>query len=309
MDRFIKDISLHQLHVFQAVARHLNFSRAAEALALSQPAVSMHVKQLEQVIGLPLFEKVGRRVYLTDAGRHLLDYSQRVFGLLGEAAQVLEEMKGAQAGNLRVAADTTAGVYVVPAYLGAFRRRHPGVNVTLEVANRSTLTQRLLMNEVDLAVMGQVPPEQNLVAEPFLANELVVVAAPTHRLAGRRRIPVAELAGESFLVRETGSGTRATAERFFAAAGVPLRVGMELGSNSAIKQAVAADLGVAVVPRRALDLELAARRLVVLDVEGFPLVRHWHAVHLREKRLSAAAVAFKSLLLAPGALPAAAGEG
>lgn len=288
------------------MARHLNFSRAAEELALSQPAVSMHIKQLERTLGLPLFEKIGRRIFLTDAGRHLQDYAQKVFGLLNEAVQIMGELKGAQAGNLRVAADTTAGVYVVPAYLGVFHRRHPGVTISLEVANRSTLTKRLQLNEVDLAVMGQVPPEEDLVAEPFLANELVVVAAPSHRLAGRRQIPVTELGAESFLVRETGSGTRATTERFLSSAGIPLRIGMELGSNSAIKQAVAAGLGIAVLSRHAIALEAAAGRLVVLDVEGFPLARHWHVVHLREKRLSGAATAFKNLLLAPGELHAAA---
>lgn len=297
MDRMVENLNLHQLRVFQAVARHLNFSRAAEELAISQPAVTGHVKQLEGILGLRLFDKIGRRVYLTEAGQHLYDYTQRVFALLGEAAQVMAELRGMSRGSLRVAADTTAGVYVVPAFLGAFHRAHPQVRIALDVTNRAQVAQRVLLNQVDLAVMGQVPPDDGLAAEPFLANELVVIAAPGHRLAGRRGIPVQELAGETFIMREPGSGTRATAERVLAAAGVPVRPGMELGSNSAVKQAVANDLGIAVISRHAVSLEVAAGRLVILDVEGFPVVRHWHVVHLRRKHLPPPAAAFKELLL------------
>ncbi len=290
-------LNLHQLAVFQAVARRLSFSRAAEELNLSQPAVSMHVKQLERALGLELFEKVGRRITLTDAGRHLLEYSERIFALIEETLQSMEEVKGVQRGNLRVAADTTAGVYVVPDYLGAFRRAYPGVSISLDVGNRAAVTRRLLLSEVDIAVMGQVPPDGDLVGEPFLPNELVVVAPPSHRLAHRSSIPVAELAGEPFLLREPGSGTRAAAERFFAAAGVPLTVAMELGSNSAIKRAVANELGIAVISRQAVSLEVEAGILTILDVEGFPILRHWHVVHRRSRRLSPAAQAFKELLL------------
>lgn len=290
-------LNLHQLWVFRTVARHLSFSRAAVELALSQPAVSMHVKQMEDHLGLDLFEKVGRRVFLTDAGRHLHEYSDRIFALIDETIQCMEDLKGVSRGSLRVAADTTAGVYVVPNYLGAFRRAYPGVNIALEVTNRANLTRRLLLNDVDLAVMGQVPPEEDLTAEPFLANELVVISSTAHPLASRRRIPVEDLAQEVFLVREVGSGTRATAERFLADNGVPLRIGMELGSNSAIKQAVANDLGIAVISRHAVSLEVTAGRLAILDVRGFPLIRHWHVVHRRSKHLPPAAVAFKALLL------------
>ncbi len=291
-------LNLHHLRVFQTVARHLNFSRAAEEMILSQPAVSMHVKSLEEVIGLPLFEKTGRRIFLTDAGRHLYEYSQRIFALLRETAQVMEALRGGERGSLRVAADTTAGVYVVPGYLGAFRRSHPEVAISLEVTNRSAAVERLLLREVDLAVVGQVPEDaEELSATPFLANELVVIAWPGHRLAGERSVPVAALGEEAFLMREPGSGTRATAERFFAEAGVAIRVGMELGSNSAIKQAVANGLGIAVIPRRAIDLELQAGRLVILDVQGFPRLRHWHVVHGRGRFLPPPAAAFRAFLL------------
>lgn len=299
-------INMHQLWVFRTVAEKLSFSRAAESLNLSQPAVSMHVKQLERTLGIPLFEKLGRRVCLTDAGRHLLEYAQRIFALTDEAVQCMEDLKGVGRGYLRVAADTTAGVYVVPAYLGNFRRTYPGVKISLEVTNRTNVSRRLLLHDVDLAVMGQIPKETDLVAEPFLANELVVISAPGHRLADQTAISVQELAAETFLMRETGSGTRATAERFFDAVGVTLQVGMELGSNSAIKQAVANDLGIAVVPGRSVDLEVTAGLLSILDVEGFPLLRHWHVVHRRTRHLPPAAAAFRDLLIGLNATPSTA---
>ncbi len=298
------ELNLYHLRVFHEVARHMSFTRAAEALIVSQPAVSMYVKNLENAIGMPLFEKVGRQIVLTEAGHWLYKYSQRIFALLRETSQVMQAVRVGDVGRLKVAADTTAGVYVVPEYLGVFQRSHPRVTVSLEVVNRSTVIERLLLRNVDLGVLGQVPEDQEeLEAAPFLVNQLVVIAWPEHRLAGRRQIPVGELAEETFLVREPGSGTRATAERFFAAAGVPMRVGMELGSNSAIKQAVANGLGIAVISRRAIDLELAAGRLVLLDVQGFPLVRHWHVVNVSGRYLSPAAAAFKALLLADALAP------
>lgn len=297
-------LNLHHLLVFQTVARHLSFSRAAEELILSQPAVSTHVKQLEKAFGLPLFEKVGRQILLTEAGESLFQYGQRIFALLQETFQSMEALRGGEQGRLRVAADTTAGVYVVPEYLGVFRRSHPQVAVSLDVTNRSAVIKRLLFREVDLAVIGQIPDkEEEVVATPFLVNDLVVIAWPEHRLAASRQVPVKELAGETFLMREPGSGTRATAERFFAVAGVPIRVMMELGSNSAVKQAVANGLGIAVISRRAIDLELQAGRLVILDIQGFPCLRYWHVAHVRGRFLPPPATAFKTLLLADPPVP------
>ncbi len=298
------ELNLYHLRVFHEVARYMSFTRAAEALIVSQPAVSMYVKNLENVIGMPLFEKVGRQIALTEAGHWLYKYSQRIFALLRETSQVMEAVRIGDVGRLKVAADTTAGVYGVPEYLGAFQRAHPRVTLSLEVLNRSSVIERLILRKVDLGVIGQVPDgEEELEAIPFLVNELVVIAWPAHPLAARRRIPVEELAEEAFLVRERGSGTRATAEWFFAAAGFPLRVGMELGSNSAIKQAVANGLGIAVISRRAIDLELKAGRLVVLDVQGFPLKRHWHVVNVKGRYLAPAATAFKALLLDEAVTP------
>lgn len=300
MNRFEESINLHHLKVFQTVAKHHSFSRAANELILSQPAVSMHVKQLERTIGLPLFEKMGRQLVLTDGGQYLYQYSQQIFALIHETQQVMDLLHKGDIGRLRVAADSTAGVYVVPNYLGRFRRQFPKVEVTLDVTNRARVIERLSLREVDLAVLGQIPEDRtNWHATRFLTNELVIIAPPDHRLAETRNIPVTELAHETWLVRESGSGTRATMERYFTKHHVPLHIGMELGSISTIKQAVANGLGISVISRHAIELEVESGRLAVLDVKDFPQYRYWHVVHLKNHYLPPAAIAFKNLLIPP----------
>ncbi len=297
-DHYVGTLNLHHLRVFQVVVRYLSFSRAAEELLISQSAVSMHVKSLERAVGLPLFEKIGHRIRLTVAGESLWSYSQKIFALLDETQQVMVALKGGHIGQLRVAADTTAGVYVVPEYLGQFRRMFPQVGIMLDVANRATVMERIGAREADLAVMGQIPEDlAEWDATPFLQNDLVVIASPVHRLVRKEIITVDELAQEGFLVREVGSGTRATMERYFNQAGIELRVDMELGNNSTIKQGVAHGLGIAVISRRVIELELESRRLVILPVEGFPLKRYWYVVHLRGHYLPPPAKALKDLLL------------
>src|SRR5437870_1883381 len=240
------DINLHQLHIFRSVAEHGSYSRAAAALYLSQPGVSLQVKSLERSIGLPLFEKVGRTLHLTEAGRELLSYSERIFGLIDETRLVMEELGGGRRGTVKVAASTSAGIYIVPAALGAFHKEFSGVKLTLDVLNRFTVQKRLLDNEVDLAVMGLIEDPHDLDVAQFVPNELVVIASPRHPLAHRSNISVEELTRETFLLREAGSGTRIDMQRLFETRGATLRVGMELRSSGAIKQAVAADLGIAV---------------------------------------------------------------
>lgn len=282
-------LNLHQLRIFQAVAAHRSYTRAAEELYLSQPAVSLQVRALERTIGLPLFEKSGRTLKLTDAGRELLTYSDRIFALLDETQLVLEELSGARRGIVKVAASTTAGIYVVPTALGAFHRLNPDVKLTLDVVNRFTVQEHLLNDEVDLAVMGLIEDAHELQVERFLPNELVVIAPPNHRLEGESEIPLEELAKETLLLREAGSGTRTDIERLFSARDLPLHVGMELRSSGAIKQAVAAGLGISVMPESALELELKTDRLITLDVEGFPVHRYWYLVRRAGRHLSAAA--------------------
>jgi DNA-binding transcriptional LysR family regulator len=291
------DINLHQLSIFRAVAEHGSYSRAAAALYLSQPGVSLQVKALEKSIGLPLFEKVGRTLHLTEAGRALLGYSERIFALLDETRLVMEELGGGRRGTVKVAASTTAGIYIVPPALGAFHREYPGIKLTLDVLNRLTVQKRLLDNEVDMAVMGLIEDAHDLEVAEFVPNELVVIASPRHPLTRRQNIPVHELASETFLLREAGSGTRIDTQRLFEARDINLHVGMELRSSGAIKQAVAADLGIAVMPLAALELELIAGRLSVLDVVGFPVHRHWSLARRGGSHPSAAAAALWNFLL------------
>lgn len=283
------DISLRQLQIFHAVAKHRSFSRAAQALCVSQPAVSAQIKALEQALQLTLFERTGRSVELTEAGRQLLPYAEQVMELLGDAMRAVHDLNNLQRGRVAVAASTTAGIYVVPRVLGAFHRAYPGIELSLDVLNRFAVQQRLLAGEVDVAIMGLIEDPHDLEIAQFLPNDLVVIASPRHPLARRRSIPLAELGRELFLVREVGSGTRADMERIFAEAGVSLRIAMELRSSGAIKQAVAADLGIAVVPLDAIQLELETGRLVVLDVEGFPVRRSWSLVRRAGRPASPAA--------------------
>jgi len=290
-------MTIHQLRVFLAVARHNSYTRAAEELRLTQPAVSAQVRELERALDSTFFERVGRTIVLTDAGKELLTYALKVCTLLDEARLVMEELGELKRGRVAIAAVSTAGAYVLPSLLGAFRMRHPGISISLEVTNRATVQHRLLHNEVDLIVMGRPPEGVPHVAEPFLSDELVVVSAPSHPLAKTKRIPVDRLAKEVFIAREVGSGTRLNADEFFRQKDVKLSVGLELGDNSAVKEAVAAGLGIALLSRHALRMELALRRLIVLDVQGLPLRRQWYLVHREGKRLSRAAIAFKAFLL------------
>ncbi len=291
------DINLHQLRIFHAVAEHGSYSRAAAALYLSQPGVSLQVKALEKSIGLPLFEKVGRSLHLTEAGKELLGYSEKIFGLLEETRLVMEELSGGRRGTVKVAASTTAGIYVVPPVLGAFHRDFPGIKLTLDVLNRFTVQKRLLDNEVDMAVMGLIEDAHDLEVAQFVPNELVVIASPRHPMAQRTNIPVAELSDETFLLREAGSGTRIDTQRLFEGRDLKLNVGMELRSSGAIKQGVAADLGIAVIPQGAIELEIDAKRLVVLDVVGFPVHRHWYLARRAGSHPSAAAAALWNFMV------------
>jgi DNA-binding transcriptional LysR family regulator len=289
-------LTLRQLKVFESVARHLNYTRAAEELHLTQPAVSMQVKQLEESLGVALFEQLGKRIHLTEAGREVLGYARTVTQQLDELEGVLDRLKGLSGGRLRISVATTAN-YFIPTLLGSFSRRYPDVTVSLDVTNRETLLRSLAENTVDLVIMGQPPIEADVDAEPFLDNPLVVVAPPGHPLAGKRRIPLSRIQEETFLVRESGSGTRIAMERFFSERGMKLKTGMEVGSNEAIKQSVQAGLGLGLLSRATIEQELALKRLAVLDIEDFPIMRHWYVVHRKGKRLSAAAEAFRHFLM------------
>ena len=290
-------LNLHQLATFQVVAKHCSFVRAAEELHFSQPAVSAQIRHLEKSLGLKLFDQIGRKTHLTQAGEELYLYSLKILSVIDETLETMEALRSPYYGRLSVGADTTVGSYVIPGLLGKFHQIYPQVEISLQVLNRLTLIDALMNNRVDMAVMGAVPDDMPVEIEPLAYNSLVLVAAPTHRLAGLKNVPIEELGREHFLLREPGSGTRAALEMALGDAGVSLQVSMEVGNNSAIKQGVAAGLGIALISSVALDMELETNRLVILDVEGFPMIRQWRLVHVKDKYLSATAKAFKSFLL------------
>jgi len=293
------NVTFRQLKVFDAVAQHLSYTRAAKALFLTQPAVSMQIKQLEENVGLPLFEQLGKRIYLTEAGHELYNYSRAIAQQLDEADAVFEQLKGIKRGRLAVSVASTAN-YFATRLLATFSKHHGAVTVSLDVTNRESLLRQLANNEQDLVIMGRPPADMDLAVEAFAENPLVMIAPPDHALAKTKNIALARLQEETFVVREHGSGTRIAMERFFADKGVKLTTGMEMNSNEAIKQAVEAGLGLGIVSIHTLELDLEAGRLVTLNVKDFPILRHWYVVHRKGKRLSPVAQAFKEFVLQEG---------
>jgi LysR family transcriptional regulator, low CO2-responsive transcriptional regulator len=291
----IKNATLRQLQIFEVVSRHLNYTRAAEELYLTQPTVSIQLKQLADIVGLPLLEQVGKRIFLTDVGRELQSVVRTLLDELSRFEMSVSNMKGVKAGKLRIAVITTAQ-YFIPRLLGPFCERFPGIDVTLKVVNRERLLQRLESNEDNLYILGQPPEHIHMRVEPFLENPLVVLASRGHPLAGKSNISAKRIAQEPFLMRESGSGTRLATEGFFKERGLALNFRMELGSNEAIKQAVAGGLGIAVLSAHTLALEKSANELVILDVEGFPIRRQWHVAYSTGKHLSVVAKVFLDFL-------------
>ncbi len=295
----MKDATVRQLQIFDAAARTLSFSRAAEVLRLTQPAVSMQIRQLEHFAGVPLFERTGRRLHLTDAGEELVQHARAVLRALDGADEAFAAMKGLRGGRVKLAVVSTAK-YFAPRLIARFLQSHPGVTVRLQVDNRDAIVRTLAANDVDVALMGRPPGELDLVAAPFADHPHVVIAPPAHPLAHRRKVAVEALASETFLVRELGSGTRTAMERFFQERAVPLRVGMEMPSNETIKQAVMAGLGLSFISLHTIALELATRALAVVQAPGLPVVRQWYVLYRSEKRLSPAADAFRTFVLQHG---------
>ena len=291
----LRHLTLHQLRIFQAVAAHNSFARAAEALHLSPPTLSLQVKQLANTVGQPLFEQLGKKIFLTSAGQTLADAAMDISKRVDLLAEDLSALQGVERGRLKLAILTTVK-YTVPKLLGGFCAAHPGIEVSMVVGNRENLLQRLARNDDDLYIMGQPPEHMELICEDFADNPLVLVAPPNHPLAAQTAIAPDALNGAPFIMREPGSGTRLTTERFFTEAGVEVVNRLEVGSNEAIKQTVAGGLGLAVLSATTVVSELTLGELVKLDVQGFPLMRHWHLVYARGNRLSPAALAFKRWL-------------
>jgi len=295
----MKNVTLRQLKVFESVASHLSFSRAAEELHLTQPAVSMQVQALVDQVGMPLFEQMGKRIHLTGAGEELLRHARRVGQQLREADEALAAIRGAKGGRLILGVVSTAK-YFAPRLLVAFRAAHPEAELRLGVFNRETLVRQLGDNQVDLAIMGAPPREFATVAAVFADHPHVIIAAPGHPLASRKRVDPADLAGEPFLIREPGSGTRGAMERFFAGHQVALADTTEMGSNETIKQAVMAGMGLSFISEHTIGLELAAGRLVRLPVAGTPVTRQWYVVRRADKQLLPMASAFLAFVREEG---------
>jgi len=296
----MRNATFRQLKVFEAVARNLNYSRAAAELRMSQPAVSIHVRQLEGHAGLPLFESLGRKVYLTAAGHEMLRYSRAIIQQLKEADEALSALKGIGGGRLDVAV-ISAGDYFFPGLLAEFCRRNKGVTVRLSVNNREEIVRQLANNTTDLTVLLRPPEGPDMVAEAFAPQPHLIVAAPGHVLVGKRRVSLKTLANEAFIVRERGSDTRIAMDELLAESGVTFNITMEIRSTETIKRAVIAGMGISFVSAHTIGRELKLGELAVLDVEGFPLMRVWHVVHHRHKRLPPVAVAFKEFLMKEGA--------
>jgi len=287
----------HQLEVFCTVAQHLSYRRAAEALYLSQPAVTQQIKALKEMLGVPLLERRGRGIVLTPFGQELLPHTERLLRLLRETAPVVRQIESLERGSVLLGASMSTGAYVVPQLLRDFHSAHPQIRLMLKVANRLTTEEDLLNHQIDLAVIGLIQHPERFVVEFLMRNDLIIVAPASHPLAGSINIPLSKLQEERFLLREPGSGTRLDTEELFKHAGLHMHNVMEWGDTGAIKEAVSAKMGIAVVFRQSVALEMARGELVELKVQGFPLERRWHVVHLGSRRLSHAASALREHLL------------
>ncbi|WP_164503259.1 LysR family transcriptional regulator [Nitrosomonas sp. JL21] len=286
---------MRQLEVFEAIARLKSFTRAAEELFLTQPTVSMQIKKLTDQVGLPLFEQIGKKIYLTDAGKELYKTCLGIFDHFSRFEMIASDMKGMKSGKLRISVVTTAK-YFTPRLLGMFCKKFPSIDVALKVTNREHILERLVNNQDDLYVMGQVPNNIDAIAEVFLDNPMIVLAAIDHPLANSEKISINRISEEFFIMREPGSGTRLTTEQFFQKHNKKIKIRMELGSNEAIKQAVIGGLGIAILSRHTLSLDAPLGKLTILDVQDFPINRHWYLAYPCGKQLSIVAQAFLEYL-------------
>ncbi len=295
--RYFRHGTLPQLMVFEAVARHASLTRAAEEVHLAQPTVSVQIKKLSETVGMPLFEQVGKKLYLTDAGHALREACDELIGVFTRAEERLMPLRAADAGPLRLSITTTCKQWL-PRLLGTFCHRHPDVQARLEVGNRQQILRRMVGNQDDLYVLCDPPRDLELVTHELLENPFRVYAPADHPLSGRSAIPFEAIAAEPMIMREPGAGTRMVLQDVFDARGAEPNVRLELGSNEAIKQAVAGGLGLAVLSQHAVGAALAQGDVVALDVEGFPVIRRFVVAYPEGKRITPTAQLFLDFLLA-----------
>lgn len=279
------NITFKQLQIFIRLAELRSISAVARACHVTQPTVSMQLKEMTASIGMPLYEVIGKKLYLTKAGEELASTARTLAHEWGSFEQLIAAMKGYTEGSLRVAVVSTAK-YFIPRMLGDFCREFPEIDIALEVQNRDGVVERLRNNMDDIYIMSMPPNDIEVVKQVFLPNPLVVLAPLRHHLAENPKLQFTQLLQERFILRERGSGTRLACEHYFAANNISPMVRLELGSNEAIKQAVAADMGLTILSRHALGEHLIDQNLTVLDVEDFPIMSNWYIVYLQGKRLS-----------------------
>jgi DNA-binding transcriptional LysR family regulator len=291
-------LNFHQLYIFYAVATHHSFSRAAEALDITQPAVSIQIQELEKSLGATLFHRRSRGLRLTEVGETVMAYSQQIFSLSSKLLETIQELHGLQLGRLTLGASTTPGEFVLPLAVGQFRRSHPGIQVELSLANTRSIVQRILNHEIDLGMVGDWPQQQSeeLELTNYLNDEIVLVAAPDHPVAKLRPLSLEQVIGHGLIVREEGSATRSTAERCFTDLGVTPVVALSLGSNQAVKQAAVAGGGIGVISRLGITAEVRAGMLTILQVENWDCRRPLILVRPKDRYLSPAQRAFLEFL-------------
>ncbi len=298
--KLLRNLSMRQLRVFLAAARHLSFTKAAAELSLTAPAISMQIKEMESDLGIELFARVGRRVELTTAGEYFLVYAKRIAASLRDAEVTLSKLRGNEGGQLRIGLVSTAK-YFLPTLLARFKEDHFGLQIKLEVRNRDQMVELLRDGEIDLAIMGRTPADMDTRVEAFAAHPHAFIASPGHPLARQQGISPMVLNQVELISREQGSGTRAIMERFLGERSLTPRVSMEMSSNESIKQAVMADLGISFVSLHTVGLEVAHGKLTVLDIDETPISRAWHVVALNRANHSQAAEAFRYFVLEHGA--------
>jgi LysR family transcriptional regulator, low CO2-responsive transcriptional regulator len=291
----MRQSTLHQLKVFETVARLSSVTRAAEELSLTQPTVSMQVKQLSKNVGVPLFEQIGKKLFLTAAGEELFQTCRHIFEQLAQFEMKVADLQGMKSGRLKLATITTTK-YFIPRVLEPFCKMYPGIDVALQITNHERIMSRLSNNQDDLYILSQIPDSTDFTAHPFLENPLVVVATANHPLAGKSNVPISALQDSPFIMRETGSGTRAAVEQLLDEHHVSVKVKLELGSNEAIKQAIACGFGLSVLSRHTFTPESRILGLTILDIQHFPIKRDWYVVYPTGKQLSVVATTFWDFL-------------
>ncbi|MCI0869130.1 MAG: LysR family transcriptional regulator [Chloroflexi bacterium] len=303
------ETNFHQLHIFHTVARLGSFSKAADDLSISQPAVSIQVRELEATLGAPLIHRLRRGLQLTDTGEAVFGYTQRIFALSEEMRSAVQDIQGLKAGRLTIGSSSTPGEYILPWAIGKFRKRYPGVEVSLAISNTQSIVERIINHELDLGMAGATVSLPGLASFTYVEDEIVIIASPEHPIAMAGNVSMEDLIGQEFILREEGSATRHTAEEYLSKSGIAIKVNMELGSNEAVKRAVAAGLGLGVVSRYAVEPNTLIGFLTIVEVHGWDCHRPLTVFHRDDKNLPPAQKAFLEFLREQKPLPWEASEG